>query len=264
LARLLGLPLIDTFHGETVADDYRIYQQSAFFPLVLRQAVRYASFVTGCSQTILNDAKKYGATAAKMRVVFNGIDWQEFAPTVKKIKQKYIFAIGRLTPVKGFDLLIQAFAQTAKKHPELQLWLGGDGTERDSLVLRTKKLHLEKQVVFLGKLARAQTVIAMKNSLFVVVPSRYEAFGIVAAEALAAGKAVVVTKRGGPLEFIPHNIHGLLVDPLQPKQLAASLEKMLQAYPRLQKGARNYIRRFDWTVIAAQYEELYAQAINRK
>lgn len=260
LAKLTGLPLVDTLQGETVMDEHQLYQRSFFARWALRQTLARAAFVTGCSQTTLNEAKKYFDFSKKSLPVFNGIDLQEFAKTPVKIKEKYIFATGRFTHNKGFDLLIKAFAAILPKYPELKLFIGGDGMTRKAAKQYIADLDLEKNIKLLGRLDRQQTVKYLKNALFVVMPSRHEPFGIVALEALAAGKAVLATNNGGPPEFITKKV-GLLFNPENHAEFVKKLEQLIKTYRVLEKHSKNYVAEFAWTKIAAKYLNIYKKVI---
>ncbi len=256
-AKLLKIKLVDTLQGETKMDEHRIYQHSFFFPFALRRILKQAAVVTGCSQEVLNDAAKYAKLGLKAQVIFNGVDLKEFQVETRKLKEIYIFTTGRFTYNKGFDLLVKTFQKILPKHKGLKLFIGGDGKDRPALEKYLQTIKLTGDILLLGRLSRRDTVRYMKNALFVVMPSRYEPFGIVALEALAAGKAILATQNGGPPEFIEPGKAGYLVDPENQKDFTAKLELMFKNYKRLEKNARSIARKFDWTVIAEKYLQIY-------
>ena len=93
------------------------------------------------------------------------------------------------------------------------------------------------------------------------MPSRYEPFGIVALEALAAGKAVLATKYGGPPEFIHDGKVGYLFDPMNPSEFAKKIELMLKNYSRLEKNSLHYVKKFTLQKVADQYIKIYNKVI---
>lgn len=262
LSKITGIPLVDTLQGETIMDEQQIYQKSAFARYALHKVLQQASLVTACSNATLKDGLKYCNFAKKANRIFNGINFSEFQIKTKKLKANYIFATGRFTHNKGFDLLIAAFKNISVKHPQLQLFIGGDGKTRAAAEEYIRINNLTAKVKLLGRLDRLQTVTYMRNALFVVMPSRYEPFGIVALEALAAGKTILATKYGGPPEFINKQI-GLLVDPINEKDLTKKLNIMLNIYPQLEKDSRKFAKYFDWQIIVKNYLEIYQRAINK-
>src|SRR5262249_6683038 len=119
-------------------------------------------------------------------------------------RRSYILAFGRLIYKKGFDLLLTAFAQIAPRYQEVDLILAGEGEERDALRAQAQQSGLEGRVHFFGRATPEEVVRLLNGCLFVAVPSRIEPFGIVALEALAAGKRVLATRVGGLGELLIH------------------------------------------------------------
>ena len=168
----------------------------------LRSMLCAADAVTACSQHLLEQAIRLEPSiAAKAHVVHNGIDPKRFVDKNQHLHPRpYAFAFGRLTHKKGFDLLLNAFAQTAAR--EIDLIIAGDGEEQRALKQQAQQLGLESRVHFRGQANPDEVVRLLNGCRFVVVPSRSEPFGIVALEALAAGKPLLATKTGGLAEFL--------------------------------------------------------------
>src|SRR5690606_27793481 len=108
----------------------------------------------------------------------------------------YVLGVGRLGRMKGFDLLIDAFAESGIGDGHLLL-IAGVGPERDSLLKQAERLGVSGRLRLLGRLTEQQVADAMAGARAVAVPSRSEAFGIVALEAWRAGAALIMTNRGG-------------------------------------------------------------------
>jgi glycosyltransferase involved in cell wall biosynthesis len=170
----------------------------------LRMILREADAVTACSQYLLDKAIQVEPSiAGKGQVIHNGIDPERFInKSVHLHPRPYAFAFGRLTHKKGFDLLLKAFAQSDAVERGVDLIIAGEGEEENALSLLAQQLGLESRVHFLGRATPTEVVRLLNGALFVVVPSRREPFGIVALEALAAGKPVLATKTGGLEEFL--------------------------------------------------------------
>ena len=113
-----------------------------------------------------------------------------------------LVAIGRLIPIKGFDVLLAAFARARAEVHELTLEIAGSGP-----------LQFEPQdgVTFLGHVSPVQPML--ERNAIVVVPSRGEGFGMVALEAAERGRAAIVTDVGGLPEIVAHGETGLVVEP---------------------------------------------------
>jgi glycosyltransferase involved in cell wall biosynthesis len=135
---------------------------------------------------------------------------------------------GRLLWEKGADLLLDAFAQVVTTFPGAKLMIAGDGPERASLASQIKRLRLESNARLLGHLSRLDLEREFANAWVQVVPSRWEEpFGLVAAEALMRGTAVIASNSGGLPEFVRHNETGILVAPQDPQALAEALLTVL-------------------------------------
>jgi glycosyltransferase involved in cell wall biosynthesis len=167
-----------------------------------------------------------------------------------------IFALGRHVPVKGFDLLLQAFAHL-KVFDNLFLVLGGEGPETPKLIKLAKDLSLNGRVIFPGWITDIAPYYALAN-LFVLSSVR-EGLGCVLLEAMSYGVPIVATKTAGALELIEHEHNGLLVD-RNPNDLADAV-KTLVLTPTLAQTltdhAKNSVAPFSEENIIQRYLELY-------
>jgi GalNAc-alpha-(1->4)-GalNAc-alpha-(1->3)-diNAcBac-PP-undecaprenol alpha-1,4-N-acetyl-D-galactosaminyltransferase len=120
-------------------------------------------------------------------------------------EKKWLVAMGRLTYVKGYDLLLSSFQKIANKYNDWQLIILGEGSLRPELENLRRTLNLEIQVVMPGRLKNPFPLLS-KSQLF-VVSSRYEGFVNSLGEAMACGLPVLSFDcPGGPREIIRHEI----------------------------------------------------------
>src|SRR5439155_15389379 len=124
--------------------------------------------------------------------------------------------VGRLVPEKGFDVPIQAAA-----HAGVALVLVGDGDERAALESLARARGAD--VRFTGSLPPDELARCYETARLVAVPSRREGFGMVAAEAAAAGRAVVASRVGGLTDIVQDGVTGRLVPPGDVAALADAL-----------------------------------------
>jgi glycosyltransferase involved in cell wall biosynthesis len=137
-----------------------------------------------------------------------------------------IVGLGRLSPEKGFDLLISAFSRIADKYPEWQLRIWGDGAARSALEQLVKTSSLEKRVELPGWTSAPEAALAHADVF--VLPSRYEGFPNALLEAMAQGKACVSFDcESGPREIIRDGVDGILVRTIHAEDLAAALTRVL-------------------------------------
>lgn len=258
LHRRLGIPLAVTSHGETLGDDTGVFTRSALLRRGLREAIERSVFVTAPSRFVLDGLRAYGLTEGA--VVSNGVDPDVGPPGALTETETYILGVGRLGRMKGFDLLIDAFARSGLANDH-RLVIGGDGPERDSLERHATACGLQNRVRFVGQLAPAEVASAMAGARLVAVPSRTEAFGIVALETWRAGTALVMTSHGGAAEFVRDNRDGLLVDPTDVAAFAEALRAVATddaLRDRLAAAGRCRVTEFSWGAVADGYLEHYA------
>lgn len=173
---------------------------------------------------------------------------------------RWIIAVGRLGPEKGFDLLLAAFARIAARHPRWNLRIVGDGDLREALERQTRDLGLTDRVQFTG---RVQDVGArLATSDIFVMSSRFEGFPNALGEAMAAGLAVVAFDcPSGPRALIRHGVDGLLVPPENVPALAETLDGLISAPNQraaLAARASDIVERFSEPAIMQRWEDLLA------
>ena len=265
-ARELKLPLVLSAQGELTMDATGLYQRSGWMRGVLRETLSEAARVTACSRDALNDVEQFAAPISltgRSRVIYNGIALRDFAsmPGAHAHPRPYVFAMGRMVKQKGFDVLIEAWKRAGLD--DFDLILAGAGPEREAL----EELARDAPNVQLwGRADRADVVRLLRGCAWFVLPSRVEPQGIVNLEAMAAGRAVVASDTGGVPEIVLNGQTGVLVPPDDATALAHALQE-LAAEPqrRAALGAAGLERaqHFDWDVLAAQYEEIYREALDK-
>jgi glycogen synthase len=267
-ARACGVPVVTTLQGEFTMDANQLFQRSEAARGELRRALRESVLVTACSAKTLADVVEFngGSIPVPTRVVFNGARVEEFershaAPTSKP----FVLAIGRLVAQKGFDVLLQALARDPACLPgNWELVIAGDGPLLGELVAQARSLGFESRVRFPGRVDREEVIRLMLGCEFVVVPSRAdEGLPVVCAEAAAAGRAVVGTRRGGIPEIVLHEQTGLIVPAEDPVLLGRAV-RLLSSDEGLRKrlgdAALERSAVFAWSGITEQYIEVYRQA----
>jgi glycogen(starch) synthase len=260
LSRRTGVPLAVTAHGETLADDGGVFGHSMLARRGLTEALKRSEFVTAPSQFALADLRDgYGLLGGT--VIPNGVDLNvEGSHLLADEDGPYFTAVGRLGWMKGFDLLIDAFSR-AELPTEYRLIIGGDGPESPALARLITDKGLQRRVALIGRLTPEEVSRLMAGSIAVVVPSRVEAFGIVALEAWRAGAPLVMTNRGGAPEFIEDGVDGLLVDPVDTEALVAALQNVAadaRLRARLAEAGSARVGAFTWDKVADAYLRLYA------
>ena len=153
--------------------------------------------------------------------------------------------IGRLVPQKGFDILIEAFAQIASQVPDLYCLIIGEGEDKEKLSAQIQSAGLEKRIRLLGYQDRSKAMSLLKSSDIFVMPSRYEGTPIALLEAAALGRPILAACAGGVPELVTHEQHAHLVPVLDPGAFAQGFVRLAldQDYAhRLGQNAQQRVR----------------------
>jgi len=175
--------------------------------------------------------------------------------------------LGRLTPKKRLDLLVDAFAVVAEADERAHLVVAGpDDGVGDGLRARISGLGLEARVSMLGLLTGTPKSSLLRRSRAVALPSEDESFGVAVAEAMHAGTAVVVTEGVAIHREVAMARAGLVVPP-RVEPLAEALLGFVRDEARAEEAGRNgwalARSRWTWRQVAADLERMYAEAITR-
>jgi glycosyltransferase involved in cell wall biosynthesis len=174
-----------------------------------------------------------------------------------------VVGLGRLTRQKGFDILLEAFARCAPRHPGWSLLIIGEGEERRRLEDRIDALGLDGRARLAGHVERPGGML--RGASIFALPSRFEGFPNSLLEAMACGlPAVAVDCPSGPAEIIRHDRDGLLVPPEDPGALAAALDRLMSSPAerrRLGSEAAGVVERFGLERVAGMWEAVIDEAV---
>ncbi len=153
-----------------------------------------------------------------------------------------VFAtIGQLIPPKGIDLLIDAFARHRLRGGPCELWIVGEGEQRDALEAQARRLGVGDAVRFLGRVPHGELAPLLRDCDVFVFPTLVDLIGRVVVEALSVGTPVIVSSRSGAAgTLVQDGRNGLVVDPEDAEALAAALARATDpaTLDRLRAGAR--------------------------
>lgn len=175
------------------------------------------------------------------------------------LPEKFILAAGRLVRVKGFDVLVDAFAIFRRNHPEMKLVILGEGPEDENLKEQAARLGLGEKVLLPGKSEAMRAV--MSRARMVVLPSYVEGFPNILLEAMAAGTPCVASDcPSGPAELIKHGVNGLLFAPGDKAGLAECMRTALTPGlgERLAEEAKKKISALTPDRVFTNYTRLFA------
>jgi glycosyltransferase involved in cell wall biosynthesis len=202
------------------------------------KVLREADAVVTSSADLKAKLVDFGIGADKVHVNYRGLDISLFFPGNKEEARKslgvpldarILIWVGRMVPVKGLDVLVDACRRLFIRGPNFRLYLVGDGPLRKVLTLECRRRGLSEIVTFVGSQPHNQLPDWYRAADLTVLPSRSEGLPNVLRESLACGTPFVASRVGGIPE-IAEEPANLLVPPNNPQSLAEAIrQKLTQA-----------------------------------
>lgn len=234
--------------------------------LIGRIMLAASDAITAVSKSVKKHVIALGAPPEKIFLIPNGVDIEEFKPTIVNYSNRYVnvISVGRLLPNKGFEYLVEAANLVVSKKPEyVKFRIVGEGPHKKYLEDLVRSKGLTRYFEFLGKVSRVSDVL--KEGGIFVRPSLTEGMPLTVLEAMASQLPIIATRVAGTPELIMHNETGLLVEPGNVHQLADAilvLSNSPEFAEKLGKNAREFIERaykhqYSWDAIAKKYLSLY-------
>ncbi len=182
----------------------------------------------------------------------------------KSLENKMIFAAGRLTKAKGFDLLLQSWSLLEKKYPEWTVVIAGAGEEQEMLEEKKRVLGCEN-IRFIGTVSNMEEYY--EQAAIFVLPSRDEGFGMVLLEAMDFSLPVVsYSCKAGPREIVEDGVIGFLVEPGNVENFAEKMELLMKEEAlrrKMGENAKASTKRFDKERILDEWEALLQKMSNK-
>lgn len=234
------------------------------FRYIERAGLKMYQYIIVLTEDSLQKIKKVNKKS--LCVLFpNGIE--AFPSTISTRKGKHFLYLGRIElNQKGLDLLLEAYALIEKKSSS-PLVIAGSGTAIDEKLLKDKitSLGLEKRVILTGRVEGKEKEQLLRDSIVVIIPSRFDTFGLIALEAMAYGKPIVCFAIDG-FKWIPGSV-AVKVKPFSIKQLSTALLKSASD-EELQKIARVHgrkeVKKYTWDSLIDAYEQEITGKVQRR
>jgi glycosyltransferase involved in cell wall biosynthesis len=274
--RALGLPVVSTVHHPLSVDRLASFARDRtlrealgtmeFYPVGMQAFVarRLDRVVTSSEVTRRRIAADFRVAPARLANVGNGLDTERFRPDPAVPRSEgEILCVGRASdPTKGVATLVRALALLA---PRLRLTLVDDDAPGNEARRLARELGCADRLHVTGRVSDEALVALYRRAMLVVVPSRYEGFGLPAAEAMACGTPVVASAAGALPEVVRTGGGGLLVAPEDPEALAKAITALAeQPAARRELGARAPARieaAYAWPRVAARTAEVYREVL---
>jgi glycosyltransferase involved in cell wall biosynthesis len=266
-ARLAHKPVVICPAGELVKFDRdRLLKRLYHWLIGRHMIVGAASVIAITADEREQISEEFGIPRSRVSIIPNGIAPSRVpeADDLSFAAVPFVLFVGRLTAIKGPDLLIEAFAQISDAFPDVHLvFAGPDLGMRSRLETRAREIGIRHRVHFLGFISEGQRLYLYRRAKLLAVPSRSEVMTMVALEAAAVGTPVILTDRCGFDEV--SEIGGGLVVPANQTALAQALTTMLSDSAALgDRGQRLrsfVLDRYPWPAIAARLFDHLAEVI---
>ena len=238
-----------------------------------------AQAITAPSRHVLEQTRShFGLALADAQVIPNPVEQPADADrwTLEQCDQRRIVFIGRFDRHKGGDTILDAFSRVAHEYPDVRLDVVGPDRGYTDEAGRTWKIEqylkekmsesARQRVIYHGFQPPVRAAELRKRALVTVAPSRYETFGIAAAEAMAAGCPVAVCGGGALAEMVQHDHNGVVAQPGDSGDLAVKLLSLLRdptRAARLGEQAARDAQQYSPRVIAEQTLDFYRRVLGR-
>lgn len=222
-------------------------------------------------------ARELAAPASRTKVIYGGADPVRFSPDADAHRRGVLF-VGRLTPHKGVDRLIEALPEDAELHVVGSGGHDANPPEREYPKL-LERLAAQRRVEFLGAVQDADLPALYRDARVLALPSVNltcygreiavsELLGLAAIEAMASGTPVVASRLGGLPEVVEHGVTGFLVEPGNLAELRDRLAQVLGdrcLAERLGRNARErFLERFTWEACAERCLAAYSELLDSR
>tara|TARA_B110000459_G_C16621415_1_gene501928 strand:- start:3674 stop:4756 length:1083 start_codon:yes stop_codon:yes gene_type:complete len=249
------------------SDIYDFPQRSFLHKMILKRNFSKADLILSTGHKMAAETKKY--TNKTISVTPFGIDTDLFIPNKNKGKDDKIIigTVKSLEEVYGIDYLIKAFKILVKNNPnrQLELIIAGDGSLENELKILVKKLDLEKEVRFVGRVNHNEVVDVLNQFDIYVALSNMESFGVAILEASACEIPVVVSDTDGFKEVVEDGVTGLMVERKNPDAAAGSIQKLIDDI-ELRKmigraGRKAVLEHYNWVENVQEMVNIYDKIV---
>lgn len=259
--------LISTKHGYN--EDYlaginqaKITKEQSRYRMLSRWAYNQSDYNIAVSQALADLYFELGISADKMQVIHHGIPDPETKNDLREISDSpCILTVGRLVKFKGHTYLLKALPDVIKSFPGVKLIILGEGPELGSLKKEAAQLGITQHIDFAGHDLPSDYV---SHSDIMVIPSLYEAFGLVYIEAFAMKIPLIAFRGGASEEIIDDMENGILVAQGDFKELAQKIIFLLERSDLrksfAESGYLKFQNQFTIQKMAKETAEFYVKA----
>jgi glycosyltransferase involved in cell wall biosynthesis len=226
LIRQLGSsPLVITNHG-LISQTAPHWMQRIFIPTIAKWTFKSADRILCYTIHEKDELIELGIDPKKIAVIHNGIDTDVFIPKRDTSRSRTILWIGRYTPGKGVQYLIDAFARVVQRHPQAHLLMIGDGPQMEEIQQKIQELGLSTYITQKTFVPNEDLPALYQSSDVFVLPSLSEGIPRTILESMACGTPIVCTDLPQLVDLVKGA--GLLVPTRNPEAIASAITKIFE------------------------------------
>lgn len=208
-----------------------------------------------------NDEKLFSKISKNVVFIPDGINFETYSK-IKRAPEKDTFLfIGRLSPNKRIDRLIEMIDILKDKIPDVKLYVVGQDWKGHKKILErmVKGKKLSKNVIFTGEVSEKEKLNYLKKSEFFVSASEYEGFGISVLEAMATGLPVILNDIESFRNFVRNGENGFIMDYSEKKETKNIIFKIKKKnnFSQISNNAKKEAKKYDWFNLVIDIENLY-------
>ncbi len=267
--RFLQIPTIITYNGRDVPGPGVPYLWKLWHRIVGNLCTDMTFVSQYCREVI------FGKTSHHGHVIYNGVEDPVEVSNKALIKlrsqlnvspdEHILFSLQRLDFLKRVDVLIRSMPEILSRNPKTRLIIGGQGSDDERLENIARELNIADRVYFAGFIPDEELPVYFAAADLFLFHSTYETFGMVLAEAMNYGKAIVTVSNTAIPEVVDADKTGLLVDTFDSHGFSQAVIRLLNDPQRrkemAKKGREKAKHIFRWDTIAAKYEKVLEAAI---
>ena len=278
IAKAKNIPIVATYHTLWAKYTHYFMKGKVIKPKVIEQATKLfcnrCDYLIAPSRRVVEELEKYGIKKP-IAMIPSGVDTRKFGIVSKNTfrkkfgipsSHKILLTVSRMGEEKSIDFLLQSFALTLKENPETMLLLVGDGQEKKNLISLSKKLGIEKSVIFAGLIDPVALPEIYSEADLFLFASQTETQGMVILEALASGVPVIAVEDTVFQDVIQNNQNGFLLAK-DNKIFADKITTLLKdeaERKRLSDGARAGADSFSIQAATQSLEGLYKKVLETR
>lgn len=262
-------------HIATLHDIYSI-ENNRLRHVVIKYASMTGSIIVAVSKKIVDHIGTFGVVGTgRIHLVRNGVNMEKYSPAntcnidislldidAGDVK---IVSVGRLVPIKAYEILLTAFKLLHDKCKNVALFIIGDGPEMDNLVSIANKLNITNKVCFLGQ--RDDIADILRQADIFALSSLSEGLSCSIIEAMASGLPIIATNVGGNCELVHSKVNGFLVPEGDAQEFSNKLLELVQ--DKSKRDQFSFMSRtfandeFSTKAMCDNYDVLYAMALSK-